>query len=656
MPKVSSVRRSGREETVAARKSADISQPQRRPNNTGGQLPPLEQPKYTAPEPSFLCKFIVFPIYDTIVVFYPRWWTPNGITLFGIFCTVVASVLILTGMPAFDPDVGSSSQHPPASSLMIAGSQYMRDLGLAANSSTFGYCERAAALGLGRWAYEHSRGTPSFSPAVKGLYNKQIALVPNSVVTVCREIVDKVTADSNAAASPKAFTRPVPFVDSLTFGVPKFKVVLMFIWNSVTSAADAFLSKHLDQANYATVRTVLFEYVETPVTFITSTFIFPYLAAVEAFLVGSVPAAVVASPGRGMLFVAGVLNLIYCIADNTDGRHARRTKRTSHIGEYLDHGLDCVTSLLSTFILVAALGAEAYYAAWAVLSVALVTVCCHIVHQEQGVMIWGNRFFSVDEAMLAFGLGLMGVSIWYPSFIAMTIPVQWISTTIGIPIALIPATLINTRIVEVCLVLFVMSQLQVFLSIVGCDKSILVRPSAIFMYANIAVLVILTNTMGAPSTDITAAFRHIAKGAMARGGFELAEASSPVVSSAPAVLVDVATFVQRQMLGKVPSQVIYAFQVVDIAVSTLFAYEAQWVVVAACTCSVIVHQPIIGKCLHKARGVSLAPMLVSLPLTWVTFFFVSSALGTAVAVATHAAQVLWNIHLLEARARAVKKH
>eukprot|EP00658_Telonema_sp_P-2_P027712 TRINITY_DN21355_c0_g1_i2.p1 TRINITY_DN21355_c0_g1~~TRINITY_DN21355_c0_g1_i2.p1 ORF type:complete len:149 (-),score=37.14 TRINITY_DN21355_c0_g1_i2:302-748(-) len=103
-----------------------------------------------------------------------------------------------------------------------------------------------------------------------------------------------------------------------------------------------------------------------------------------------------------------------------------------------------------------------------------------------------------------------------------------------------------------------------------------------------------------------------------------------------------------------PVHVLGLLQTVDVAINMMFSYEAQWVLVAACTCSIIVHQPIIGKCLHIARGVSLKPMVLSLPLVWFTFFMVSSAMGCALAVVTHAIQVLWNIRLLESRARAIK--
>jgi len=60
--------------------------------------------------------------------------------------------------------------------------------------------------------------------------------------------------------------------------------------------------------------------------------------------------------GHRALYVAsGVLLLAYMTADNVDGQHARRTRQTSALGEFLDHGLDglasCAVLLCSAFAL-----------------------------------------------------------------------------------------------------------------------------------------------------------------------------------------------------------------------------------------------------------------------------------------------------------------
>jgi phosphatidylglycerophosphate synthase len=108
--------------------------------------------------------------------------------------------------------------------------------------------------------------------------------------------------------------------------------------------------------------------------------------------------------GSILLIVAGVLNGIYCVADNTDGRQARRTKQTSFTGEYLDHGLDCVTSLMSTFLITLCFGAPTLGAIYTTVCVATVTTLAHILHFSNKIFIWGNRMVSVDEAMVGFAL------------------------------------------------------------------------------------------------------------------------------------------------------------------------------------------------------------------------------------------------------------
>uniref|UniRef100_A0A0A9WKX0 Putative CDP-alcohol phosphatidyltransferase class-I family protein 4 n=1 Tax=Lygus hesperus TaxID=30085 RepID=A0A0A9WKX0_LYGHE len=85
------------------------------------------------------------------------------------------------------------------------------------------------------------------------------------------------------------------------------------------------------------------------------------------------------TPASLFLF-CGLCNLVYCIADNTDGRLARRDCKTSAIGEYLDHGLDCVTSLLSTCVACLVFSVSTANMAVAVVMVGIVTVLSHTLH------------------------------------------------------------------------------------------------------------------------------------------------------------------------------------------------------------------------------------------------------------------------------------
>src|SRR5262245_27441633 len=57
-------------------------------------------------------------------------------------------------------------------------------------------------------------------------------------------------------------------------------------------------------------------------------------------------------------FAAAILINIYCWCDNADGAHARRTKQCSPLGEFLDHGLDQLTSCYLAVLTALALGVE----------------------------------------------------------------------------------------------------------------------------------------------------------------------------------------------------------------------------------------------------------------------------------------------------------
>lgn len=72
-------------------------------------------------------------------------------------------------------------------------------------------------------------------------------------------------------------------------------------------------------------------------------------------LLGALLCGVATLGYTGLYFVSAVLFLVYLTADNVDGPHARRTGRSSPLGEFLDHGLDGSASasclLATTFML-----------------------------------------------------------------------------------------------------------------------------------------------------------------------------------------------------------------------------------------------------------------------------------------------------------------
>eukprot|EP00755_Sulcionema_specki_P009749 Sspe_Gene.6484::Locus_2185_Transcript_1_1_Confidence_1.000_Length_1961::g.6484::m.6484/K00993/EPT1; ethanolaminephosphotransferase len=100
------------------------------------------------------------------------------------------------------------------------------------------------------------------------------------------------------------------------------------------------------------------------------------------------------------LVVAGLFNLVYMLLDNLDGKQARRIKMSSAIGEYLDHGGDCFTSLLSTWCMFTL--SEVPYADWCLVSLVLNTGIVHLYHFKTGRSSLGGDLFSADEGMITF--------------------------------------------------------------------------------------------------------------------------------------------------------------------------------------------------------------------------------------------------------------
>jgi phosphatidylglycerophosphate synthase len=57
----------------------------------------------------------------------------------------------------------------------------------------------------------------------------------------------------------------------------------------------------------------------------------------------SLVVAVTSGPTRAALLIVALAYLLYCVADCIDGEFARYTRRTSRLGELLDHGLDAIS-------------------------------------------------------------------------------------------------------------------------------------------------------------------------------------------------------------------------------------------------------------------------------------------------------------------------
>eukprot|EP01062_Namystynia_karyoxenos_P084336 TRINITY_DN9895_c0_g1_i1.p1 TRINITY_DN9895_c0_g1~~TRINITY_DN9895_c0_g1_i1.p1 ORF type:complete len:373 (+),score=70.78 TRINITY_DN9895_c0_g1_i1:81-1199(+) len=129
--------------------------------------------------------------------------------------------------------------------------------------------------------------------------------------------------------------------------------------------------------------------------------------------------AVGETPNSLELAAAGVLNLCYMILDNLDGKQARRTKQSSAIGEYLDHGGDCVTSLLSVWWLF--WYAQTNFQDAALVILAWTTAFCHVYHLLTGKHTLGGELFSADEGMLLFAVVPI-VAAFVPGLFAWQLP------------------------------------------------------------------------------------------------------------------------------------------------------------------------------------------------------------------------------------------
>jgi len=277
---------------------------------------------YKPPEPSFLFKHVLAPTYDRIVLFYPRWWTPNGITIFGIACTLIASLAFLATAPA-------AARVP----------------------------------------------TPAF-----GDWLQLGAFLPDAGTW------------SAAAAKP-------------------------------ASAAGGLF--------------------------------FP------------------AAQDGWTLIAIGILNLVYCLADNTDGRQARRLRLSSPVGEYLDHGLDCVTSLLSVAVTVGCGGLSYTAGAVGLVVIAYITNLSHVLNLRRNIFIWGTEWVSVDEAMIGFGVVPIAVGC-YPALRDATL------ACCGLP---------SIRVVDALFVAFLASQPGMAVKLCGHMRSLPLQPLAVAQTLVLGVLV-----------------------------------------------------------------------------------------------------------------------------------------------------------------------
>lgn len=288
-----------------------------------------------------------------------------------------------------------------------------------------------------------------------------------------------------------------------------------------------------------------------------------------------------------MFLFCGLCNLIYCVADNTDGRLARRDKKTSGIGEYLDHGLDCVTSLLSTCVTCLIFSVSTANMSVAVVLIGIVTVFSHTLHYEKNIFIWGNRFVSVDEAMIMFGVQLWAFVLW-PSIGTFHV---FSKSNLAPYVGSTVARYMNCMNFGDCLYVIVnLAQIQTIANITWRNVKMLFRLHVWCAIANSLVMLCLIPIQN----------RYI-------------------ISMQPA------TSVMGYTIGPL-------------------SYVAVWCITMATTLSIITHIPIATRCAHLHK-VSWTPLL-GVVLIWFCFA-TFPVLGLAAAVCLHLMQILYNIQFIQ---------
>lgn len=122
-----------------------------------------------------------------------------------------------------------------------------------------------------------------------------------------------------------------------------------------------------------------------------------------------------AAGAKWPLFVAIATLQIYNWCDNADGAHARRTGRSSALGELLDHGLDMLNTTYIAFAAAIAIGAPPLW--WTAIAV-VVPAACAVTYWEQaetglfslGILNQVESVMVLTLILLATALG--GYGIW----------------------------------------------------------------------------------------------------------------------------------------------------------------------------------------------------------------------------------------------------
>ena len=111
--------------------------------------------------------------------------------------------------------------------------------------------------------------------------------------------------------------------------------------------------------------------------------------------------------------LAAICTFVAMAGDNVDGPHARRTGQSSKLGEYLDHWLDSINSVIVNLCIAFALGLQGWMLLMYLVSITVAFFATIWEHHHTGVFHSGRM--GTNEGLLAIiGLYLL-LFVYYPN-------------------------------------------------------------------------------------------------------------------------------------------------------------------------------------------------------------------------------------------------
>jgi phosphatidylglycerophosphate synthase len=130
----------------------------------------------------------------------------------------------------------------------------------------------------------------------------------------------------------------------------------------------------------------------------------------------------IARPTGGWLFaVTFALLWLYVFCDNADGAHARRTKQTSPLGEFLDHGLDLFNCVYIGAASAYSIGADDR--TWILMGFMVPAACAAVYWEQANTGIFRTGLCSQIESSALFSSALI-INTFY-NYTFFTKPIVW---------------------------------------------------------------------------------------------------------------------------------------------------------------------------------------------------------------------------------------